>query len=223
MIKISILTPSVRPDGLKLVERALKRQTFKNWEWVVVSPVGEKPKDLYWTVYRDYNRGIRQCRGELIISWQDYTSASPDALQRFWEHFKSEPKTIVSGVGNKYSDDTFVVETWHDPRIKNGVSFRECNPLDIELNFSAFPKQAFYDVGGFDEYLDRYSSLCGVDVLDRLNLIGGWKFKIDESIRSFSFEHGRLPLWEENSPLYGIYDEYRKKYEFDNPRLNYLD
>jgi hypothetical protein len=223
MPAISVLTPTVRPDGLKLLEKALKQQTFRDFEWVVVQPEGPKPEGLYWTVYRDYNRGIKRCKGDLIISWQDYTYTKPDTLERFYNHFLQEPKTIVGAVGNKYSDDTWTVMTWKDPRERSDIgTYYPCYYNDIELNLASFSKQAFYDVGGFDETLDAYSSLCGLDVLERLNILGGWEFKLDQSIKSYSLEHGRLPEWEEHSPFHGAYEQHRKTY-IETPRLTYLD
>lgn len=233
--KISIITLSTRPNGLKIVEKAIRQQTIgtSNVEWIIGSPfkpdVGvkyrwakdpPKPKELYWQVYRQYNTCLRKAKGELVVSWQDFTYTSPDTLQRLWDHYEEEPKSLIGAVGNKYSDDSFLVETWHDPRIRD-KGYYDCPYNEIEWNLCSVPKESLYKVGGFDEYLDRYSSLCGLDVLDRLNILGGYKFKIDESIRSFSTEHPRLPKWEENSPLNGIYEEYRKKY-LSNPVLNYL-
>lgn len=236
---ISVITPTIRPEGLKLVEKALKRQSFRDFEWIVVSPV--YPGDLvipgasftyvidpgknegdYWSLYKSYNAGVKASQGELIISWQDWTYADPDALQRFWDHYKTEPKTLVTGVGNKYADDTFTVVSWKDPRERTDFgTFYPCYHNDIELNLASLPKEAIYAVGGFDEYFDKYSSLCGLDVLARLNIVGGWDFKIDQSIKSYSLEHGRMPNWEENEPFKGPWQEKLKEYA-QNPVLKYL-
>jgi len=216
---ISVISPSIRPEGLKLVEKALKRQTHTNYEWLVDTSA-EKNEGDYWGVYKAYNRLIKKAKGELIVSWQDYTSAQPEALEKFWFHHTKEPKTIVGAVGNKYADDSWTVLTWQDPR-EMGGALMPCPWMSVELNLAAFPKEAFYAVGGFDEYLDKYSSLCGADVLDRLNMLGGYQFKLDQSIKSYSLEHGRLPLWEENSPLNGAYAERRKEY-IGKPKLSYL-
>lgn len=222
MISISILTPTVRPEGLDLVKRALARQTFRDFEWVVVQPEGDKPDGLYWTLYRDYNRGVRQCKGELIVSWQDHTFADPMALEKFWAHYTQEPKTIVTAVGNKYEDDTWQVMTWRDPRERTDHgSYYPCFFNDVELNLCAFPRDAFYAVGGFDEDLDKYSSLCGLDVLARLDIVGGWDFKIDQTIKSYSTEHGRLPGWDEHSPFNGVWAQRLAEYR-EHPVLSYL-
>lgn len=220
-MKISVITPSVRPNGLKIVEKALKRQTFTDFEWIVVSPHNYriitarwvkdpgKSEGDYWSIYKSYNEAIRQSKGELIVTWQDCTFAGPDTLQKFWDHYQDEPKTIVTGVGNKYSDETFMVQTWKDPRERDDQgTYYGCFSNDIELNLASFPKQSFYDVGGFDEYMDLYSSCCGLDVLQRLDALGGYDFKLDQTIKSFSTEHGRLPKWEENNPFKnGAYDK----------------
>jgi hypothetical protein len=219
---ISVITPSVRPEGLRLVEKALNRQVFRDFEWIVND---KRYEGRYWGVYRAYNDLVRQAKGDLLISWQDHTFADPDCLEKFWLHYQQEPKTIVSGVGNKYSDETFMVKTWQDPRERTDQgTYYKCFPNDIELNLASFPRESIYAVGGFDEYMDFYSSLCGLDVLQRLDALGGYDFKLDQTIKSYSTEHGRLPKWEENSPFHGAYDERvrdliaKKEY----PVLNYL-
>lgn len=239
--KISILTPTIRHEGLILVEKALKRQTISPnyFEWVIGSPTEptnltlpyvwvkdpKKLKNDYWTIYKSYNQMLRQAKGTLITTFQDYTYTKPDTLERFWNHYLAEPKTIVGAVGNKYTDDTWTVMSWKDPREHNNYgegAYYQCNYNDIELNLSSFPRQSFFDVGGFDESLDAYSSACGIDVLARLNLVGGWDFKLDQSLKSFSLEHGRLPNWEENNPFNnGVWIEKLKQYQ-NQPVLNYL-
>jgi hypothetical protein len=220
-VKISIITPSVRPQGLELVNKALRRQTFTDTEWLVDMD-DTKNKGDYWGIYKAYNRLIKKAKGELIISWQDYTYANPDTLGKFWQHYQDEPKTIVGAVGNKYVDDKWTVMTWKDPRERaDKGSYHYCKFNEIELNLASFPREAFYAVGGFDETLDAYSSLCGLDVLVRLNILGGWDFKLDQTIKTYSLEHGRLPDWEENSPFHGVWDTKLQDYN-KQPILSYL-
>lgn len=222
MPKITVITPSVRPEGIPIVEKALKRQTFKSFEHIIQGAEAKKEPGDYWTIYKDYNLAVKKAKGDLIVSIQDYTSFNPDALQKFWTHYELDNKKIVSGVGDKYTDDTFTVKTWQDPRKRSDQgTFYPCYFNDIELNMAALPRQAIYDVGGFDERLDQYSSLCGLDVLDRINMIGGYDFYLDQSNESFSLEHGRLPGWEENLPFDGPYEERQKQY-IEDPKLPYL-
>lgn len=219
---ISIITPTVRPEGLDLVKKALKKQTYTDYEWIVVMPEGERSPNDVWTLNKDYNRAIRQSKGDLIVSWQDYTSTPPDTLERFYAHFELEPKTIVTAVGNKYSDESFSVVMWQDPRIRSDQgTYYPCFWNDIEFNLCSISRKALYDVGGFDESMDTRYGYDGISVLDRLNRVGGYDFKIDQTIRSYSTEHGRPSKWDENN-WQTHYHEKGTEYAI-NPRLPYLD
>lgn len=222
--KISVITPTVRENGLALVEKALRRQTFREFEHIVQGQEGDMAGNV-WTLNQDYNIALRKAQGDLIISWQDYTYAKPDTLARFWTHFEQEPKTLIGAVGNKYQDEDFIVEIWRDPRMRDDQgSFYPCYFSDIEWNLASIPKQAIYDVGGFDEEMDRKYGMDGYSVNDRINLLGGYDFKLDQSIRSYSLEHGRLngEAWDQNNWNGEPYMEYRKKY-LQNPVLPYLN
>lgn len=222
MPKITVITPTVRPEGMKLVEKALNRQTFKDFEHIVVMPEGEKPAGLVWTLNRDYNRAIRQAKADLIVSWQDYTFAPHDTLERFYRHFEHEPKTLVGAVGNKYQDEQFIIEVWRDPRLntQNGTYY-PCYFQDIEWNLCSVPRQALYEVGGFDEELDQWYGMDGYSVNDRISMIGGYEFKLDQLIKSYSMTHGRAQDWEEKNAIHGPYQAKRSEY-LKNPRLSYL-
>lgn len=219
---LSVITPSVRPEGLKLVEKALNRQTFRDFEWIVQGREKPLSKGEVWSLNRDYNCAIRKSRGDLIVSWQDWTHAKPDCLERFVQHFKDEPKTLVTGVGNKYTDETWMVVSWQDPRKRSDQgSYYQCFFNDIEWNLCSVPREAIYAVGGFDESLDKLGyGMDGFSVVDRINLLGGYDFKIDQGIESFSLEHGRLPEWDEKN-LVNKYQPIHKGY-VDNPTLNFL-
>jgi len=221
--KITIITPSVRKEGLELVKKALSRQTLPRYlyEWIVQERVGELPTDCVWTLNRDMNTAIKKAQGELIISWQDYTYAKPDALEKFWFYYKQNPKAVISGVGNKYEDSSFKVITWQDPREITTNTFYTCPPQQIEFNFCSIPKAAFYDIGGYDEELDKWFGMDGISIVDRLNLIGGYEFKLDQTNKSYSLEHGRLPDWEEKNAIHGPYMNRQKDYLL-KPILNYL-
>lgn len=223
MEKISIITPSVRPEGLKLVEKALRRQTFEDFEWLINN---KRYEGGFFGLNRAYNDLIRQSKGELLISWQDYTFVDPDCLEKFWAHYQTEPKTLVTAVGNKYTDEFWMVKTWQDPRERDDQgSYYQCFPWDIEANLCSMPKSVLYDIGGFDEQMDFEG--YGFDargVFERLELLGGYDFKIDQSIKSYSLEHGRLKDWDKYNMI-NKWEEYKKK-NIDSKRypvLQYLD
>ena len=126
-------------------------------------------------------------------------------------------------MGNKYASvyPTLGEAVWFDPRITNQYgSYYPCYFSDIEWNFCSVPRQALYDVGGFDEELDKYFGMDGYSVNDRINLIGGYDFKINQTIRSYSIPHGRPNQWDEYNAL-RIYSNFRANY-VDNPKLAYL-
>jgi len=236
-MKISVLTPSNRgTDALNVVARALMRQTFTDFEWLIGSPEKEKdilvefnhvsdPRKLpgdYWVLNKLYNRMLKRATGELIVSIQDNTSFAPDALEKFWFHYKENPKSIVSGVGNKFLNDNFATQTWQDPRERIDMgSFYECNFADIEGNFCSVPKKAIKEVGGFDEHLDKWGGMDWFSVLARISLKGNYRFFLDQTNKSRSVEHGRYDQWEERNAIHGPYQERAEEYIKD-PVLKYL-
>lgn len=220
-IKASVISPSVRPGGLKLVEKALNQQTFRDFEWLV----NDKRYDGgFWGLNRAYNQLIDQASGELIVSWQDYTFAKPDALERFVENYK-KTGGIISGIGNKYVDDSWVEKNWQDPRQRIDMgSFYECNPNDVEWNFCACPKKALMEVGGFDEEMDFLGfGMDGISVNERMDSLG-YKFYLDQSNESYSINHNRPDNWDEFNLLNGGYLKRKQELikEGQWPTLNYL-
>ena len=222
MVSVSVITPSVRPDGLKLIKKALDRQTFKDYEWLVNH---KRYKGGYWGLNRAYNELVRRAKGVLIVSWQDYTFAKPDALQKFYSHYQNNKKVVVGGVGNKYASDDWIVKTWQDPRERDDIgSFYEVYPNDIEFNFCAIPKKGLYEIGGWDEGMDFLGfGMDGISIVHRLDMVG-YKFYLDQTNKSFSLEHGRRKDWDEHNLLNGGYMK-RKQELIDNntyPVLEYL-
>lgn len=235
---ISVITPTIRPEGLEIVEKALLRQTIDDFEWLIVTPLPlsevekysqipttvvintpPKSKGEVWTLNRDYNSAIKSANGDLIVSWQDYTFADPDALERFLFAYREEPTALVSGVGNKYTAvyPELGEEVWTDPR----TNYQKPSPSDIEWNFCSVPKQALYDIGGFDESLDFEGyGMDGFFVNWRLHFLGGYQFRLDPNIRSYSLTHGRVEDWDKHN-LIAKQEEYLTSYKA-RPVLEYL-
>ena len=244
-VNISILTPSIRPEGLAIVDTALARQSFKSFEWIVCGPenlrgeveknikknryiyIGNPPlkESMIWDLNFSYNRLIKESKGDLLVSWQDYTFADPTALEKYWFHFVTEPKTLVSGVGNKYESvyPELGAMTWKDPREREDQgTYYYCFFDDIEWNFCSIPKKAMFDIGGFDESLDYLGfGLDGYSVNERLSYLGGYEFALDQTIKSYSLGHGRVKNWEEENLIHGRYEPKRIEYK-SNPKLSYL-
>lgn len=236
---ISVITPTIRPEGLHLVEKSLKRQTHTDFEWIVIAPqeisvkgfkridvlLSDPPKtgNMVWTLNRAYNKAIRASHGDLIVSWQDFTSTEPEALERLQIHFDYDSQTIVSGVGDKFEKDDWIDKVWVDPRRKT-QTYRRCDFRQIEWNFCSVPKRALYEIGGFDEKLDELGyGMDGYSVNERLN-DSGWGFALDETLETKSVAHGRVKDWDEKNLISGGYE--RRKNELHNlgtwPVVEYL-
>jgi hypothetical protein len=194
-----------------LAEKALSRQTFQKFEWILQEKTPTKEGNC-WSLNHDYNLLIKKAKGRLIVSLQDFTYIEPTCLEKFW--FNREH--IVSGIGNKYSSDDWLVETWHDPREKS-VSFHEVPFNEIEWNLCSIPAQALYDIGGFNEEMDKWYGLDGFDVVRRISQLGKYKFYLDETIRSYSLEHDRPKDWDKNNWLNRDYSS-----QIEKPPKNYL-
>ncbi len=238
------MTPTVRREGIPLVYRALKNQEFTDFEWIIVSPKGllnrDDYKDLpsvvlvdeprvgaaYWALNRAYNAAIRKAKGDLIISWQDYTFAKYDCLGRFWSHFQDEPNILVTAIGNKYESvyPEVGAMVWSDPRErKDQGTYYLCNFDDIEWNLCSCPKDAILSVGGFDEELDRLGfGMDGFSVNERLSMLGEYDFKIDQTIKSYSVPHDRLDNWEKHNNIHGNYQKRKDFYIENGPKLKYI-
>jgi hypothetical protein len=218
---ISVITPTIRKEGLPLVKKALERQTVE-YEWLIGSPfdpeMGIWVKDDFtggcWTLNRCSNKLVQNAKGDIIVSIQDHTFCTPEALEKFVFYLKDHKDYVISGVGDKY-DKVYPergIKVWVDPRKRNTGQIRACNFNEIEGNFCALHKSAIYDVGGFQENLDFLG--YGMDwfcLLQRLNN-KGYKFFIDETNESFSETHGRVKDWDSKNLINIKYEVTDVKY-----------
>ena len=179
-MKITVITPSIRPDGLKTAFNTLQAQTMDRgeWEWIPkLSIPGEKP-DLCYQV----NNALEEARGELIVFLQDHIEIAPDALEKCWAKFQENPeKCYTFPVGKKHGGDV----DW-DWRIH--WKHREDVPYDRwEIDYGMCPSKAIKEIG-FDE---RYDDGFGWENVDTAYLLEkeGWKFSVDPENRGVAFDH----------------------------------
>lgn len=159
-MKISVLTPSIRPLGLDVVRTGLLTQSLKDFEWLV--EVGLKAHDLNAA----YNRMLRRAQGELVVSLQDYILIQPDYLQRFWEAHQEHPKiffTAPVGKVKNFNDEP----TWDWRKHTSACKWNEW-----EIDSGTAPLAALKEIGGFDEVLDGTWSGDNVNVGCRAELAG---------------------------------------------------
>ena len=138
------MTPTIRVKGLEVLVESLKKQTFRDFEFLV---------DINVTGQVDFNQAmnrlIKRAKGELIVSIQDYIKVPPDGLQQFWDAYQHNPQFYTAPVG-KTLDWESVTWDWRKHRKDS------CNWMEWEIDYGCAPREALVKIGGFDESLDEY-------------------------------------------------------------------
>lgn len=205
-MRISVVTPSHRPERLEIIRRSLAKQTFRDFEWLVCSPVKykdctrwipepkKKPDDFY-NLNKAWNNLFYAANGKIIVSWVDSTWLDENALDIISRYYDAMPKVCLSGFGNQYTDFSFKNMSWKEERPVKIV--RGLHPVDMEFRFASVPFNGFVEAGGFDENFDKYAALSEKELCVRLGDIG-YQFLMDERLE-YKFvkheDHG--PLWDQ--------------------------
>lgn len=171
-MKISVLSPSIRPQGLEIVRNGLLQQSFKDFEWL--TEIGLDKHDLNAA----YNRMLKRANGELIVSLQDYCLIRPDFLQKWWDAYQANPNTFMTAPVGKVDDLNYSsqpVWDWRAYRNDETKNIRPCDWNTWEIDNGAAPLAALKAIGGFDEALDGVWSSDNVNVGCRAKL-AGYKF-----------------------------------------------
>lgn len=205
--KISVVTQTIRSEGLKIIAECLDFQSFQDFEWLVGSKFDPRLKQAkwvkddftggFWTFNRISTKLCREAKGEIIVFWQDFIWGGPDTLNKFYINCKTT-NGAVSGTGHQYNKvDEYgkpYNRIWEDPR-KNSEkvfgSFYECQPNDWEINFGAISKDKLEKV---DYFVDRADMIgYGADnvmLAEKLER-EGIKFYLDHTCESFTLQHKR--------------------------------
>lgn len=142
-MKISVITATIRPEGLQMVREGLREQTMQDFEWLVEIGLGFK-KDFSAAM----NRGIKRAKGDLIVFCNDFIKPPPDGLERFWRAYEENPDMAFVAPMGKQSGGTIrwdwrTHQTWDIPF------------THFEMDWCAVPKKLLYEVGGLDEEMDE--------------------------------------------------------------------
>ena len=202
MIKISVLTPTIRGDeGLYLPKKSLQEQTCKDFEWLIERNDPNDPPNFNQAM----NRMIRKAQGELIVILQDYIQIKKNGLEMFWEAYQKNPTVFFTAPVGKTLTGDAVEWDW-----------RAHTNEDVELNFAEWeidwgcaPKKLLIEVGGFDEELDKYWGFDNVNIGERI-VMAGYKIKNLPKNKAVSVDHNKFI----NHP----YQKLRNP-EFHNSRL----
>lgn len=236
MPKISVVTPSIRPDGLELTRATLQAQTFKDFEWLIGSsfdpniPEAVWVKDDFtggfWTLNRIQTKLCEAAKGELIVFLQDYIWVSPDGLQKFWDRYKETGAAIV-GVGDKF--DSVEVGGRHGKmthvdvrRAQLHSTFEKAKDpaTALEMNWACCPKSALKAVNYFVDEADFKGFSCdNVMVADRMHRKVGLEVYTDSTNECWGYEHPRVSRdWEKYHLKYTDYFK-QKQYLAREPAI----
>lgn len=193
MVKISCITPSIRPKGLAITQKCLAEQTYQDFEWLVEIGIPTRGCDLS----RAFNRMLRRAKGEWIVVLEDYIKIRPDGLEKFLEI--ADPKKLYTGAVGMTLDYKDVKWDW-----RARGEFREEDYSHWEIDWAFGPRQAFEDVGGFEEEYDQFWSIENVEIAHRMSKLG-YKFYVMPNNKALQYDHDKVfkhPFREKYNPLF---------------------
>jgi glycosyltransferase involved in cell wall biosynthesis len=197
-MQISVCTPTISTrKGLDMVAESLSKQTFRDFEWLVEVNVSGKP-DLNAA----YNRMLKRAKGDIIVSVQDNIALEPQALEK-----------IASARQGFWTYQLTNVADWRKGEM------RKMSEYDWEIDFGSAPRQALFDIGGFDETLDE-----GRWGFDNVNVgfrafLAGHEIWVDPSIMATGVDHERDSFRDLRDPTY---HNWRLQQFRMGERINYL-
>jgi hypothetical protein len=235
MPKITVVTPSIRREGLALTRATLAAQTFRDFEWLIGSPFNPEMQEAewveddftggFWTLNRINTKLCKTARGELIVFLQDYIWVMPDGLQKFWDRYK-ETGGAIAGIGDKYdrvdiggghgkiTHPDIRREHLHAPFVKEDDA-----ASSLEMNWSCCPKSALEAVNYFVDEADFLGFSCdNVMVADRMHRLVGLEVYTDSTNECWGYEHERVSReWEEHHLKYTDYFKNKEYLRRDPP------
>lgn len=181
-LKISVITPSIRPDGLLMVQQSLRDQTFRDFEWLVEIGFPEK-SDLNAAL----NRMVKRAKGELLVFYQDFIYIQKNGLQKFWDEYQKKPAFYTAALNDDWRNK---------PENQN-------KPLQFthwEIDWGSCPREALVKIGGFDETLDDFWGFDNVNAGLRAEMAGYQIIAIDN--KAGSPGHPETPMKKNRNPEY---------------------
>lgn len=185
-MKISVITPSIRPDGLKVVFESLQAQTFKEFEWLPrLSVPGPKPDLCY-----QFNKALDESTGELIVFLQDYIRIQPDALESIWNIYtklRYSDTAYTFPVGKIGYDIEQKVETIKWDWRNSGKHLREIDYHHWEIDFGCISRKLL----GSNRFDLDYDSGFGWENVDLAYHLykQGVRFRVFQDVGGVAFDH----------------------------------
>lgn len=185
MPKLSVLSPSIRPKGLEPVMQSLKEQTEQSFEWLVEVSCPWKGHDLNAAM----NRLLRRATGDIIVIAQDYLTLPTDSLEKIADLHQVTEKTCFTYPvlkTNVLGDSSQELRGDWRPEKNDYIPYYRW-----ETDFASAPRQAFLDIGGYDEDFDKGWSWDNVNVAHRMKM-AGYAFRCYPFIPATAWDHDRF-------------------------------
>jgi glycosyltransferase involved in cell wall biosynthesis len=180
MPKISVLTPSIRPEYLDITQKCLENQTFQDFEWIV--EVGLRNRGF--GLPSDMNKMLRRAKGERIVVLQDCIRLEPDALARI-HALTNQMWTFPVGKVQNFGDTP--QWDWRKDYDKDTLP----GPEFWEADFGCGPTEAFREIGGYDERYNQGWSWDNVEVAYRIKATGKYTFHCEPTIVGVALDHDK--------------------------------
>ena len=230
MPKVTVLNVTSKPGGIDVLKDNLDKQSFTDFEVVIVDKLHgwrhkevakafkDSPYPVYhipepmgaptdaWNLNKAYNAGLRDAKGELVVSLQDYIWIKGTGIEQFVDIYEDYgPKVAICGVGNKAlypnkaDDRNGKLSIWKTPftgkpegiseadhRYDGKQTLEDIPHSLFELNWAAIPLQGLKEIGGFDERYDQGFSCDNFNLSFRLSLID-YAFLLDKTNECIGF------------------------------------
>jgi glycosyltransferase involved in cell wall biosynthesis len=162
---LTVYTPTIRSGWWNLMAHALSKQTYKNFEWIIVDDFPEDRKhlaDKYSNKYKlniRYIRGEKHCRkyslvranniamreanGELLVFLQDFVIPPIDGLEKIVNIYLRHPNDLIAPVDIAFMPTQapdFTKEDWFSGStdIKGEIVYRNIR-MKARVNNSVNP------------------------------------------------------------------------------------
>lgn len=180
MIKISVLTASIRPQYLNITYECLKKQTFTEFEWLVDI---DMPSDKF-LLPKAMNRLTKRAQGEILVHLQDCIEIPDNFLEHVYNSYTGD--FVTYPVGKRDGDN--INWDWRKSSLRQQKDY--LNPHEWEADLASAPRKAFFDIGGYDEAFCDGWSWDNVEVSYRAGAVG-YKFRCDNTVAGVAIDHDK--------------------------------
>lgn len=185
-MKVSVLTPSIRPQYLQMAQECLARQTNQEFEWLVELGMNNSKE---WGLPADWNKMLRRAQGDIIVAYQDCITIPDDAIEKILT-LNFEKKAYTFPIGHPQRPDEEPSWDWRKYR-ETVIGKARLTANQWELDLAAAPRSLFFEVGGFDEDFCKGWSWENVEIGWRAEA-AGYEFYVSQVTHGIAIEHDKI-------------------------------